>query len=168
MLEKSVQERKGSYLFCDTDSLCIVASKKTGLLPCVGGDLKFRGKEAIKALSIRQVRAIAKRFNALNPYDTNYVKNLLKSEEINFAESDSSKSNPLLWGYAIAAKRYALYRKTEEGIEIVKASGHGLGYLFAPKENPAGDDEETQETQEAEDSDEATKLRNGLLKRGLG
>src|SRR5208282_4104920 len=36
--------------------------------------------------------------------------------------------------YAISAKRYALYTKTEDGISVVKASGHGLGYLAAPKE----------------------------------
>lgn len=32
MLEKSVQERDGGYLFCDTDSLCIVGSKKGGFV----------------------------------------------------------------------------------------------------------------------------------------
>jgi hypothetical protein len=36
-------------------------------------------------------------------------------------------------GYAIAAKRYALYTQTKGNISVVKASGHGLGFLFAPK-----------------------------------
>jgi hypothetical protein len=46
--------------------------------------------------------------------------------------------------YAISAKRYALYTKKGDGIQIEKASGHGLGYLFAPKENKKEfEDEET-------------------------
>ena len=129
MLEKCVRNAGGSYLFCDTDSLCVVASKTGGLIPCVGGSFRLHGKEAIKALSIRQVEAIAKRFNTLNPYNPSLVKNLLKIEDINFSESDSKDIRPCLWGYAIAAKRYALYKKTGNGISIVKASGHGLGYL---------------------------------------
>jgi len=52
MLEKCVEDEGGSYLFCDTDSMCMVATKKGGLVPCVGGRYSLRGKEAIKALSI--------------------------------------------------------------------------------------------------------------------
>jgi hypothetical protein len=40
MLEKSVQERDGGYLFCDTDSLCIVGSEKGGFVECLGGPVK--------------------------------------------------------------------------------------------------------------------------------
>jgi len=50
MLEKCVEDEGGSYLFCDTDSMCMVATKKGGLVPCVGGKYSLRGKEAIKAL----------------------------------------------------------------------------------------------------------------------
>ena len=39
MLEKSVGEKRGSYLFCDTDSLCIVGRKKGGFAPCKGGEI---------------------------------------------------------------------------------------------------------------------------------
>jgi hypothetical protein len=48
-------------------------------------------------------------------------------------------------GYAISAKRYALYSESGNEIHIEKASGHGLGYLFAPKETKRDkqrDDEE--------------------------
>jgi hypothetical protein len=51
-----------------------------------------------------------------------------------------------LFGYAISAKRYALYSRAGEDIQIEKASGHGLGYLFAPTErkpDQEGIDEET-------------------------
>ena len=36
MLEKSVDEKEGSYLFCDTDSLCIVGTNKGSFVPCTG------------------------------------------------------------------------------------------------------------------------------------
>jgi len=78
MLEKCVQNYGGSYLFCDTDSLCIVASKIGGLVPSDGGKFKLHDKEAIKAISIRQVKAIARKFNRLNPYGPKLVRSLLK------------------------------------------------------------------------------------------
>jgi hypothetical protein len=40
MLERCIQDAGGSYLFCDTDSMCIVASEKGELVPCVGGRRK--------------------------------------------------------------------------------------------------------------------------------
>ena len=42
----------------------------------------------------------------------------------------------------VSAKRYALYSQTESGIQIEKASGHGLGYLFSPKERKKEKDDE--------------------------
>ena len=52
MLEKSVAEAEGSYLFCDTDSLCIVSNEHGGLVPCPGGAHKLDDdREAVKALS---------------------------------------------------------------------------------------------------------------------
>src|SRR5437899_3252049 len=141
MLEKCVMDAGGSYLFCDTDSMCMVATKKGGLLPCVGGKYELHGKEAIKALSINQVKSIARRFNRLNPYNQSLVRDLLKIEDVNFLDSDPNKPPRQLFGYAIAAKRYALYTQTRKDISIVKASGHGLGYLFAPKENATDGDE---------------------------
>ena len=47
-----------------------------------------------------------------------------------------------LYGYAISAKRYALYTRSENNIQIEKASGHGLGYLFAPKERQENEEDE--------------------------
>ena len=151
MLEKCVQKLRGSYLFCDTDSLCIVASKYGGLIPCAGGKFRHHGEEAIKALSIDQVKAIVKKFNRLNPYDPCLVPELLKIERINFSETDAKKANPHLWGYSIAAKRYALYERKGNDISIVKASGHGLGYLCAPKQNQRQDEAEDDEDESKED-----------------
>jgi hypothetical protein len=41
-----------------------------------------------------------------------------------------------------AAKRYALYSQTDNDIHIQKASGHGLGYLFAPKASKGKEEDE--------------------------
>lgn len=146
MLERSIQNAGGSYLFCDTDSMCIVGSAKGGNIPCVGGTQKLDGKEVIRALSYDEIKSIANRFNRLNPYDPECVRDILKIEDVNFTDSDPSKLPRQLFGYAIAAKRYALYAETKNDISVVKASGHGLGYLFAPKKNNRNEksDDETE------------------------
>ena len=78
MLEKSVHEKKGTYLFCDTDSLCIVATKEGGFVPCEGGLFRSESKPAIKALSLAEVQSIAEKFGKLNPYDPSFVGEILK------------------------------------------------------------------------------------------
>ena len=87
----------------------------------------------MKALSWKDVDEIAGRFNRLNPYNRRLVRNILKIEDINFVDSDPHKLRRQLFGYAISAKRYALCEQTGGDISIVKASGHGLGYLYPPK-----------------------------------
>ena len=133
MLERSVRDARGSYLFCDTDSLCIVSNEHGGLVSCRGGEHKLDdGREAVLALSWKQVEEIANRFNSLNPYNPELVREILKIEDVNFVDSKPSKPQRQLWGYAISAKRYALYIQNGIDISIVKASGHGLGYLYPP------------------------------------
>ena len=149
MLERCITDAGGSYLFCDTDSMCIVGSMHGGQVSCIGGKRKHDGNETIKALSLRQVKAIVHRFNRLNPYDRNCVPSLLKIEDINFTDSDAGKPLRQLFGYAIAAKRYALYDKTGNDASIVKASGHGLGYLFAPKKNESDQESDNEANDEA-------------------
>jgi hypothetical protein len=144
MLEKSVEERNGSYLFCDTDSLCIVGSEKGGFVECLGGPVARKKKAGINALSPNEVKGIAQRFRQLNPYDPSLVPEILKIEDVNFLSSNPSEPFRQLFGYAISAKRYALYSRTGNEIQIEKASGHGLGYLFGPKESKKEfEDEET-------------------------
>jgi len=142
MLEKSVQERRGSYLFCDTDSLCIVGSKKGGFVECPGGPVKWKQKTGIWALSLDDVKSVAQQFSKLNPYDPELVPEILKIEDINHVNSDPKKPFRQLVGYAISAKRYALYSRTGDEIQIEKASGHGLGYLFAPKQRKKEEEDE--------------------------
>jgi len=146
MLEKSVDEKDGSYLFCDTDSLCIVGTKQGSFVPCPGGKSSFKGKTGFKALSLREVKEIASEFRKLNPYDPELVHEILKIEDVNHVDSDPEKPLRQLFGYAISAKRYALYSKSGENIQIEKASGHGLGYLFAPKERKGNEDNDEEET----------------------
>ena len=131
LIEYSVNKRGGSYLFCDTDSLAIVANRDAGLVACRGGQFFLPdGREAVKALSWRQVEEIRNEMDRLNPYDRNIVPNsILKIEKINNVNGVQRQ----LFGYAIASKRYALYEKTPSGIEIVSAKAHGLGFLQFPK-----------------------------------
>ncbi|MGC1652545.1 MAG: hypothetical protein WA722_06975, partial [Candidatus Sulfotelmatobacter sp.] len=132
ILERCVTDAGGSYLFCDTDSLCIVASESGDLVPCPGGAHKMPDdQQAIKALSWKGVRVIADKFTALNPYDPKAIPgSILKIEDVNF---DSSGKQRQLYGYAISAKRYALYQRTRNNLSIVDPKAHGLGYLFPPK-----------------------------------
>ena len=142
MLEKSVQQRGGGYLFCDTDSLCIVGAKKGGFVECPGGPVTRNRRSGINALSLKEVQEIANHFRKLNPYDPSLVPEILKIEDENFTDFDARKPFRQLFGYAISAKRYALYSRVGNGIHIEKASGHGLGYLFAPKERKKNEEDE--------------------------
>ena len=135
MLERCVTDKGGSYLFCDTDSLCIVSNERGGLIPCPGGTGKLRdGREAVMALSWKEVDDLASEFNRLNPFNRQLVQQVLKIEDVNFVDSDPQKARRQVFGYAISAKRYVLYTQNRSEISIVKASGHGLGYLYPPKE----------------------------------
>jgi hypothetical protein len=134
ILERLVRDAGGIYLMCDTDSMAIVASENGGLVPCKGGPNRMpEGREAIKALTWRQVRSIVDRFSALNPYDRQIVPGSILNivEEINF---DSQGNQRSIWGYAISAKRYALFTWFRTNVQIIKASEHGLGLYYRPKE----------------------------------
>jgi hypothetical protein len=143
MLEKSVEVKGGSYLFCDTDSLCIVGTKKGLFVACAGGKTRYRGKSGFRALSLQEIRAISDSFKRLNPYDPSLVSEILKIEDVNYVDSNPKRPFRQLYGYAISAKRYALFSRSGNDIRIEKASAHGLGYLLAPKEKQEDEDEET-------------------------
>jgi hypothetical protein len=127
MLERYVTDEGGHYLFCDTDSMCIVASKNGGWVPCPN-------EPQIKALPWKDVELIVKRFESLNCYDRTKIPNsILKIEKVNYDRGKQIE----VFGYAISTKRYALYRHDSRGnIVILDAKAHGLGYLFPPKDNP--------------------------------
>lgn len=134
MLEWMVTDAGGTYLMCDTDSMAIVASEHGGLVPCTGGPHRISdGTEAIKTLSWREVQRIVGAFQALNPYNPAIVPGSILNivQEINY---DATGNQRQLYGYGISAKRYALYTRNGPKLQIVKASEHGLGLYYRPKE----------------------------------
>ena len=135
MLEKCVADAGGTYLFCDTDSAAIVSAKRRQRV------LMPDGRKPITALSWAEVQGIVDRFESLNPYSRKLVPgSILKVHKLNW---DQTKQRRQLYGYSIAAKRYALYMKTPNDIEIVEPKAHGLGYFYRPKDSPEGWKHET-------------------------
>jgi len=89
-------------------------------------------------LSWIDVQAIVDKFAALNPYNPKIVKgSILNLVDANFIDSDPKKPQRQLYGYSIAAKRYALYEKVgKKNIRIVDPKAHGIGFLYPPKDSP--------------------------------
>jgi len=125
LLERSVTDAGGSWMFCDTDSMAIVAIPTGGLLPCPGGQYQLPdGTPAVRALSHDQVEGIRRRFDTLNPYPRQLVPDLLKAE----TTADC---------YAISAKRYELHRHRDGGVEVVYSSEERDDELDDDEEPPA-------------------------------
>lgn len=125
ILEWLVTQQGGSYLLTDTDSMLIVASEKGGPVPCSCSD----GKQTINALTWKQVEDICALLNGLNPYDRNSVGEMLKIEKCN---RDQNGKQQQLYGLAVSAKRYVVYRRNGHDLEIIKPSEHGLGIVYLP------------------------------------
>ncbi len=132
MLEKCITDAGGTYLFCDTDSAAIVSTETPQQIAMPDG------AKPITALSWAEVQQITDRFKSLNPYAIDG--SILKIHKLNW---DKNKQRRQLYGYSIAAKRYALYTKTQNDIEIVEPKAHGLGYFYPPKDSPEGWNHET-------------------------
>jgi hypothetical protein len=121
MLEKCIADAGGSYLFCDTDSAAIITASNTRKLRIPGG-------QSITALSRDEVNRIVERFKSLNPYDPTLVSgSILRIDPVNV---DNNKSLRQLFGISIAAKRYALYTKSRNDIQIVEPKAHALACLI--------------------------------------
>jgi hypothetical protein len=128
LLEHEVTRREGTYAFCDTDSMAIVATRTGGHVPCPGGTSR-RGRETVRALRWDDVDAIVDKFAQLNPYDPDALPgSILDIETENYTDRGRRQQ---LTCFAISAKRYVLCA----GQEIKRASGHGLGHLIAPTGN---------------------------------
>jgi hypothetical protein len=126
LLEVSVKKAKGLYLFCDTDSLCVASSKNSG-------PLKISGANGERVLPWTEVDAIVKRFESLNPYDL--PGSILKVHKLNWNEDGQRRQ---LYGYSVAAKRYAIYEKKQGDIRIIEPKAHALGYFHPPTDSPEG------------------------------
>jgi hypothetical protein len=100
-------------------------------------------RSGIIALSYDEVQRIVDRFKSLNPYRGKLSEeSILKVHKLNW---DKNKQRRQLFGYSIAAKRYALYTKNGNDIEIVEPKAHGLGYFYPPKDSPEKWEHETPE-----------------------
>ena len=131
LLERAVSYLGGSYVFCDTDSMGIVASESGGTAALDG----LPGADGLRALSWSEVHAIIERFERLKPYDPEQVSaTLLKIEDDNYDEPGSQgRQLRQLYCYAISAKRYCLYNLNgRREVEIRKLSESGLGHLLDP------------------------------------
>jgi DNA polymerase type B, organellar and viral len=104
LLEHAVEAAGGTWMFCDTDSIAIIASADgADLIACPGGIYRLPdGTPAIAALSYQEVDEIRARFDTLNPYNRAAVRELLKLEHTGIC-------------YAISAKRYVVYSQDEAG-----------------------------------------------------
>jgi hypothetical protein len=136
LAEKCVTDAGGTYLFCDTDSLCVVANEKGGFSR--GGaraDLGYvegadpREFAPVPCLSRDTVVKISERFTALNPYS--FGGTILKIEDVNYVDGNPRKPFRDLYGYAISAKRYCLF-EGKNVRKIVDSKAHGIGYLMNP------------------------------------
>lgn len=109
MLETEITRAGGTWAFADTDSMAIVTGKSA--IPVPDHDHDY----TIPVLAPAVIDRIIRRFNALSPYDSDLVPNLLKTEFEGYA-------------YVISAKRYCLFNS----VGISKYSEHGLGHLRGP------------------------------------
>lgn len=131
--ESMVGARGGAIAMCDTDSLAIIATPQGGATA-----LHHADGSPVRALSSDDVRAIVERFRALSPYRRDVLKgSILDVTKENFR---NGVPEPLTF-LGVSAKRYVLYRRGGDNIEIVAASEHGLGQYLSPHEEPEDEDE---------------------------
>lgn len=132
LLERAVTDAGGTFAFCDTDSMAIVATETGGLVSVPGAIGRNKnGVRAVSALPWSVVSGIVERFAALNPYDRSVVPDsILEIKGVNF---DADGKQRRLFVYAIASKRYTFFVKSErKAVEIIEPSEHGLGHLLNP------------------------------------
>ena len=136
LVERLVSDAGGVWALMDTDSAAIVATEHSGLVPCPGGNRTMPdGREAVYALSWEDVRTkVVEPLRALNPYRGEAGKeSVLKIEKENCGADGNQRQ---LFAYSVSSKRYCMFTENEHGErEIVKASAHGLGFLYAPFED---------------------------------
>jgi hypothetical protein len=120
LAERRVQDEGLDWAFCDTDSIANVS------------DLPL---EEFKAKALR----VHEWFEDLNPYGER--RSILQLEKVNFPpgkDGDLATLDPPLC-FAVSAKRYVLFNRKAGQPIVRKASGHGLGHLLAPYDQPPAD-----------------------------
>jgi hypothetical protein len=140
-LEAELNRQGGTHAFMDTDSAAIVSSALGGMIPCKGGPNRLpEGREAIQALSWKEVDEIRNKFVTLNPYDQKVVLgSILELENENFIEDKVGRQIRVeVSCFAIASKRYILFYKDNDDIHLLKFSEHGLGNYLPPDDPETG------------------------------
>jgi hypothetical protein len=119
LAEHQVIEQGLDWAFCDTDSIAIA---NTNNLPLA----EFKAR----ALAVREW------FEGLNPYGEDH--SILQLEKVNFPVDKFGVLQALdpPECLAISAKRYVLFNRNAGSIIVRKASGHGLGHLMPPYDEP--------------------------------
>ncbi len=123
LAERQVIDQGLDWAFCDTDSIAIANSRN---LP----PAQFKAK----ALAVQNW------FSSLNPYGES--KSILQLEKVNFPPGADGKINRIDPPYCltVSAKRYVLFNRDPNGEPCIrKASGHGLGHLLPPYDEPPKD-----------------------------
>lgn len=136
LLERSVSDLGGTYAFCDTDSMSIVATEHGGALTFEGTGKDGQAvRQSLKVLSWEQVEALRHGFEALNPYDPEAVPgSVLKIEDVNL---DPAGQQRQVYCYPISAKRYTFATKGQDGSFVIAA--------LPAKESATDQEEETGE-----------------------
>jgi hypothetical protein len=119
LAEHQVIEQGLDWAFVDTDSIAIA---NTGNLP--------REDFIATALKVRDW------FKDLNPYGED--NSILQLEKVNFPIGKDGKLEALdpPQCLAVSAKRYVLFNRRDDSVVVRKASGHGLGHLMPPYDEP--------------------------------
>ncbi len=122
LAEHQVIEQGLDWAFVDTDSIGIANTRN---LP--------REEFVATALRVRDW------FKDLNPYGEDC--SILQLEKVNFPVGIEDKLEAIdpPQCLAVSAKRYALFNRRDGAIVIRKASGHGLGHLMSPYDEPAAE-----------------------------
>lgn len=134
LIEAMVRQKGGIHAYMDTDSIFVISTEQ-------GADIG-----GIHALSWAEVDEIVELLSSLNPFARRLVPgSIVKLEDENFDETGSRREVSF---FGISSKRYCLFRLEEGGgLEIVKASDHGLGHLLDPTHIELEGDEDEEDAE---------------------
>lgn len=138
-----IRQAGGTYVMADTDGV-FVAATEDGRSNEPWSQHLGPDEIAPPLLAWHAVRAIAERFESLNPFDG--PGSILEIEPENWDPETGEQRT--IWCFSIAAKRYAVFTPGEGGRPVLvgepgerKRSEHGLGHLLSPEYRPGVPDD---------------------------